>query len=153
MSGRQPTYAQKLKDPRWQKVRLLVLERDNWCCTVCGDSESTLFVHHGYYVAGKEPWEYPLECFHACCEPCHQSADAIREELKVLVGSMSVDMQCTLIDALTSLRGMSYGEMMCGLSALRFPSCVEKLLEQFSYESSLRQLKHGDLVSGSHEAR
>jgi len=65
-------YSEKLKDPRWQKKRLEVLERDGWCCQNCGDSESTLHVHHKYYERNKEPWEYPLDAFLTLCEQCHE---------------------------------------------------------------------------------
>jgi len=36
------TYAEKLKDPRWQKKRLEIMERDEWTCQWCVDSESPL---------------------------------------------------------------------------------------------------------------
>jgi len=39
-------YADKLKDPRWQKKRLKIMERANWECESCGDSEKTLHIHH-----------------------------------------------------------------------------------------------------------
>ena len=34
-------YSEKLRDPRWQKARLKVLERDNWTCVNCGETERT----------------------------------------------------------------------------------------------------------------
>jgi hypothetical protein len=34
-------YSDKLKNPKWQKIRLQVLERDEWCCQYCFDGEST----------------------------------------------------------------------------------------------------------------
>lgn len=66
-------YSEKLKDPRWQKIRLKVLERDEWTCQRCGDSENTLNVHHCYYEPEKEPWEYPLEAFTTLCDNCHSN--------------------------------------------------------------------------------
>jgi len=63
--------SEKLKDPRWQKLRLEVFDRDEWACQGCGDSENTLNVHHTYYEALKEPWEYPLRSFVTLCEECH----------------------------------------------------------------------------------
>ena len=67
------TYSEKLKDPRWQKKRLKILERDEFTCQECADSESTLHVHHRYYIRGAEPWEYPDEALQTLCEHCHQS--------------------------------------------------------------------------------
>lgn len=112
-------YAQKLLDPRWQKMRLQVLERDEFSCTSCGDSEKTLFVHHGYYIFGNEPWDYPLDCFHTVCEDCHRAAEVVREEMKILVGSLSIDAQYTLLVALQHLSAIGYGDMLCSLTMLR----------------------------------
>ena len=65
------TYYDKLKDPRWQKKRLEIFERDGWKCRSCSDSESTLVVHHRYYE-NIEPWEYPDEALITLCENCHE---------------------------------------------------------------------------------
>lgn len=64
-------YTEKLKDPKWQKLRLEVFERDEWTCQRCYDTESTLMVHHLYYQNGNEPWEYPIEAFSTLCNTCH----------------------------------------------------------------------------------
>jgi len=66
-------YSEKLKDPRWQKKRLEILERDNWACQGCGDDESTLFVHHRTYITHKEPWEYDDFSLVTLCENCHSN--------------------------------------------------------------------------------
>lgn len=68
------TYAEKLKDPRWQKKRLEILERDNWKCMLCGDKDSTLHVHHLFYYNGQEPWDYDNEALITLCEDCHEEA-------------------------------------------------------------------------------
>ena len=83
-------YAEKYKDPRWQKKRLEVLERDNWTCQICDDTKSTLHVHHRYYRKGRDIWDYPLRAFVTLCESCHENEteflpDALRT-LEDLVG-------------------------------------------------------------------
>ncbi len=80
------TYFEKLKDPRWQKMRLKVLERDGFCCQHCGDDEHTLAVHHRYYEKGKDPWEYPMEALVTLCEECHteERENRSQEEQKLL---------------------------------------------------------------------
>lgn len=67
------TYAEKLKDPRWQKKRLEILNRDEFTCQKCYDTESTLHVHHRYYEKGKEPWEANESALITLCESCHES--------------------------------------------------------------------------------
>ncbi len=64
-------YTDKLKDPRWQKKRLEILERDKWTCQYCYDDFSTLVVHHKIYIPDKEPWDYPDNLLITLCEDCH----------------------------------------------------------------------------------
>ena len=64
-------YAEKLRDPRWQKKRLEIFDRDDWTCQMCGDGGSTLHVHHRVYEKGKEPWEYDNSSLVTLCECCH----------------------------------------------------------------------------------
>lgn len=70
---RMATYFEKLKDPRWQKKRLEVLEAGNWTCVDCGDKDSTLHVHHRQYFKGREPWEYEVGQLEVLCEECHRT--------------------------------------------------------------------------------
>lgn len=72
-------YSEKLKDPRWQKKRLKVLEYAEWKCQLCGVQHKTLHVHHSYYLNKKEPWQYPTGSFIAVCESCH---DVIHKTVK-----------------------------------------------------------------------
>ena len=83
------SYSQKLRDPRWQKKRLIIMDRDKFTCCNCGESEQTLNVHHCYYEAGREPWDYPEASLITLCESCHESetayaADAKRNFIKLL---------------------------------------------------------------------
>lgn len=66
------TYWQKLQDPRWQKLRLEVMQKNNFCCESCKDDKSTLNVHHKDYIKGREPWEYGVAQLSVLCEKCHK---------------------------------------------------------------------------------
>lgn len=66
------TYIEKLKDPRWQKKRLEILERDEWRCRECGSREKQLSVHHRWYVSGRMPWQYPNSALLSLCSECHK---------------------------------------------------------------------------------
>jgi 5-methylcytosine-specific restriction endonuclease McrA len=72
-------YSRKLKDPRWQKRRLQVLEAAKWACATCGATDKTLHVHHKFYTPCTEPWDYPDEALCALCEDCHQHAEHEKE--------------------------------------------------------------------------
>lgn len=74
------TYADKLKHPNWQKKRLEILQRDNFCCRLCSDTETNLQVHHKQYIDGREPWEYPNEDLITYCEPCHHLVEYLKKE-------------------------------------------------------------------------
>lgn len=66
------TYAEKLLDPRWQKLRLEVFQRDKFTCQKCGDSSKTLNAHHSFYRKESDgPWDYyPYEIITLCVD-CH----------------------------------------------------------------------------------
>jgi hypothetical protein len=65
------SYSEKLKDPRWQKKRLEILQRDGFNCCICGDENSTLHVHHRYYINGRDPWDYDDNILTTLCDGCH----------------------------------------------------------------------------------
>jgi len=65
-------YAKKLRDPRWQKKRLQVLERDSFKCQACLATKKPLHVHHRIYVRGRDPWDYPSCSLVTLCEDCHE---------------------------------------------------------------------------------
>lgn len=65
-------YAEKLKDPRWQRKRLEILNRDDFTCRCCGDNENTLHVHHIVYPKNKFPWEIDNHHLITLCEYCHE---------------------------------------------------------------------------------
>ena len=67
-------YWKRLQDPRWQRKRLEILERDKWECKSCGTSDKTLNVHHAFYISGREPWEYGNGSLQTLCEDCHKEA-------------------------------------------------------------------------------
>lgn len=75
------TYSEKLKDPRWQKMRLQVMERDDFTCRDCKSKTETLNVHHSHYRKGAEPWDYEDRFLITLCEECHKEAEAHRELL------------------------------------------------------------------------
>lgn len=64
-------YTELLSNPQWQKKRLKIMERDNFCCVNCGDDRTTLNVHHKKYITGKKPWEYKDEDLITLCITCH----------------------------------------------------------------------------------
>lgn len=81
-------YSELLKDPRWQKKRLEILERDNWKCQMCGDEKSILHVHHKWYVSGRKPWEYSGKAYVTLCGVCHSSEHEIESTARELIAAV-----------------------------------------------------------------
>ena len=80
------SYAEQLKKPQWQKKRLETLQRDEWTCQTCGDTEATLTVHHKSYrmVDGKfvDVWDYEDSWLITLCEKCHSLEEACLSSMK-----------------------------------------------------------------------
>jgi len=73
-------YAEQLKDPRWQRKRLEVLQAKQFKCESCENETETLHVHHRYYVSHRMPWEYPDFCYQVLCASCHEQEKLNIEE-------------------------------------------------------------------------
>jgi len=70
--AKEKTYAEKLKDPRWQKRRLEIMNRDEWACLYCGTTTENLQVHHRVYYKGRDPWDYGSSDLLTLCWKCHK---------------------------------------------------------------------------------
>jgi 5-methylcytosine-specific restriction endonuclease McrA len=46
-------YKEQLLDPRWQRRRLEILQRDEFTCQKCLSKDKTLHVHHIDYIKGR----------------------------------------------------------------------------------------------------
>lgn len=82
------SYAELLKDPRWQKKRLEVMSRDNFTCVLCGEHKQTLTVHHIWYTPNVDPWNYDDDCYATLCESCH---NFVHDELPKCVNLIAIN--------------------------------------------------------------
>lgn len=82
------SYSELLKDPRWQKKRLEILERDNWLCKFCQDGETELQIHHLKY-SGK-PWEAESKNLITVCKHCHSVLELLKETESFSATSFSI---------------------------------------------------------------
>jgi len=104
------SYREKLKDPRWQKIRLKVFGRDKFRCQYCRDTEETLHVHHLEYAAGLDPWDYPLESLITVCATCHEEETMYRRtvEEKLLATLREVGFSADHLEQLRTTFGMAH---------------------------------------------
>lgn len=117
------TYAEKLRDPRWQKKRLKVMERDGFACRKCSDTTKTLHVHHNYYLPDSAPWEYMDSALFTVCDDCHAEEEAGKKHLDELIalllrqgGALNTDVHAlsVLINDITD-----QGENAAGIPLIR----------------------------------
>lgn len=92
------TYWEKLKDPRWQRLRLEMFNRAGWACENCGSKSDTLHLHHGYYERGKDPWDYLQESLHVLCENCHLSAGESLANVHYAIAECPIDSLDAMLD-------------------------------------------------------
>jgi len=64
-------YHKKLKNPRWQRKRLEIMDRDDFKCVGCGKSSESLHVHHIFYE-GANPWHTRDKYLQTLCSSCHK---------------------------------------------------------------------------------
>jgi hypothetical protein len=77
------SYQKKLQNPKWQKKRLEILQRDDFKCQSCGADNEELHVHHKWYEYGKDIWDYENECFQTLCHLCHNEIELHLKEILV----------------------------------------------------------------------
>lgn len=75
-------YAQQIKDPRWQRKRLEVLELHNFQCQKCRSKDEELHVHHPFYKRWAMIWEYDKKELECLCHKCHKDGHEIDEQIK-----------------------------------------------------------------------
>lgn len=76
------TYAQQLKDPRWQRRRLERLSKADFRCELCCSNTTELHVHHPEYFKGRMAWEYEDNELEVLCKDCHGSHHKLEEAIK-----------------------------------------------------------------------
>lgn len=97
-------YWEKLKDPRWQRKRLEILERDGFACVACGANDRTLHVHHGVYRKGLEPWEADDDTLWTLCEACHEYQADFLSDIQLEIGRLNPKLYGNFREAIRSLR-------------------------------------------------
>ena len=123
-------YGEKLQDPRWQKKRLKIMERDGWTCQGCGDKQRTLHVHHIKYDG--EPWEIEDQYLTTLCGECHEYEHSIEkeEELRALSSVVKDLFLASEIEFLLSLiNGLAKNKKIVTSSALEFALFQEDFVD------------------------
>lgn len=115
--------------PQWQRKRTEIMQDANFTCQECGDSSTTLNVHHRCYIKGRKPWEYENHCLVCLCEPCHQSIELRLQNIKILAGFLRKDyLLCIMskLHAMHILSGRYSGNYELDISEL----CITDLIKE-----------------------
>lgn len=84
-------YSEQLRDPRWQRKKNRILDRDNYTCQFCGSDQKTLHVHHTFYLKNAAPWDYKDEGLITLCDQCHADHEECKVDVIRLVGRFPAD--------------------------------------------------------------
>lgn len=75
-------YRAKLRDPRWQRKRLEILQRDGFKCRICEESKLELQIHHLKY--SENPWEGEDKHKVTLCKQCHRRQKFYKEIMELI---------------------------------------------------------------------
>lgn len=152
------TYAEKLKNPKWQKRRLEILNRDEFTCQMCGDKESELHIHHEKYTG--EPWEAHEDTLRTICFHCHAVVELLKDEdneivirkvLKYETGAMDVALVCILEKGLAhySICFLSFNKHDKKIDQIMSfaPATLREIVKEMdTIKSSLNPINNGEAV-------
>ncbi len=76
------TYQEQLRDPRWQRRRLQILNAADFKCEDCE-------AHHCCYIRGLMAWEYGIELLMCVCDSCHVERQSKEDAIRVSIGKIT----------------------------------------------------------------
>jgi ribosomal protein S27E len=128
-------YRDQLLDPRWQRRRLEILQRDEFTCQKCLSKDKTLHVHHIEYIKGKMAWEYENYYLKTLCLDCHQLEELLKKQKKNLLKNLKlegykIDFPCPACgnDDIMSLNVDHIRCTLCGYTCgILSPSEIERI--------------------------
>jgi hypothetical protein len=111
------SYSELLLDPRWQKKRLNIMQRDQFACNFCGNTKNTLHVHHLQYT--DSPWDIDDKYLVTLCDECHNKIHSYGYFEIISQGCLNpVDFVC--IDPFLIISALCYLENHKGCWTIQF---------------------------------
>lgn len=85
------SYSDKLKHDRWLALAHRLKFESGFVCNDCDHQfpEKKLEAHHCWYEYGREPWDYPDNCFMVLCKPCHKTRQKVQNSALVVLGMLA----------------------------------------------------------------
>jgi hypothetical protein len=125
------TYSEKLRHPKWQKKRLEILNRDNFTCKMCNDTETELHIHHLEYNG--DPHEVSIDKLLTVCKHCHFILeDAKKQDINVIKIEDGGWYKIAMSKNGIAYYSLDYGEPIRFLISFRYNSASLKHLYKLS---------------------
>lgn len=127
------SYQGKLQNPKWQKKRLEILQRDDFKCLHCECDDKELHVHHRWYEFGKDIWDYPDQCFETLCHECHK---LIEECIKENMSYINLELRKSVIDQydytciLNFIHSLSYDSNYARINPMQISDAIYYIIEK-----------------------
>jgi len=116
------TFDEAYELEEWQICRQAIVERDKSTCRACHTVTTSPHVHHGYYLKGAMPWEYPYDTLFTLCETCHRAETYRICMLKEAIGKLEpredglfIRLLSRFVDALCDMQQQDKTSMIIAL--------------------------------------
>lgn len=126
-------YADFLKSPQWQRVRLEVFQRDNFKCVACSNDSEQLHCHHQDYKDRLNP----AKCS-SLCASCHERLEEIIKLVRANPVECASEDLHFLIAVLISNRGGPQHNPR-GIDVYRLNLCLHEIASIFFYSDTSDQ--------------
>lgn len=136
------SYAEQLKHPFWQRKRLEILQRSDFSCESCGDTEKTLSVHHKRYIKGRMAREYDGSELDALCVDCHQREHSISDAMARIVDYPDAGGASSM----ALLAGFYAGNLVCSPEDSKFGCDADPDMYHIGIIASMLPNKWSDLA-------
>jgi len=143
------TYSEKLKDPRWQRKRLEIMQRDNFTCTQCGDTSTTQNVHHWQY--SKEPWDAKNGDLTTVCRSCHEEIEQCKDLTKDFLKQSDFRNLVLNINRILIKNGNVFIDFDCHDLISIYPQNLNVIDEQIAIPDGYRLLDEGEIIKAGDE--
>ena len=89
-------WKEQYQHPHWQRKKHAILNRDDYSCRICGETEVQLDVHHLYYEKDGHIWDVDDDGLVTLCKNCHKK---IHDGLSKLSGIIAFKILSGELDA------------------------------------------------------
>lgn len=140
--GNKSSYADKLRDPRWENRRMWFVRKHGAWCRSCKRKGIEFQVHHKVYRKGVEPWDHTDDEMILLCRGCHlEWHQALQEFRGAVIGSIPVSSAKIIIRALGILLRFNRPESVG--YALAQLACEQNTVAHLSTRYQAEDKKHG----------